>query len=123
MKLRIRENTIRFRLSKSEVESFKDKGSINCVLDFGLKQLNYSLVRSKVDKAQASYFDNQISIFLPEEVANHWTDTDEVSIQDTIEIKHGVRLQILIEKDFQCLTHRGPEDEDTFPNPNAVEFL
>ena len=123
MKLRIRENTIRLRLTKSEVETFKDSGSINCSLDFGLKQLHYSLRRSRVEQAQASYFDDQIAIFLPEAIANHWTDTDEVSIQDTIEIKHDVRLQILIEKDFQCLTHRGTEDDDTFPNPNAVEFL
>lgn len=122
MKIRLRDNTVRLRLTKSDIETFKNNARIECTTSFGINELRYVLVCSKITQIQASFVDNQISIFLPEAIANTWTDTDQISIEDSLRVKSDEFLQILIEKDFQCLTHRGEDDEDTFPNPNAAEI-
>jgi hypothetical protein len=127
MKLRIRKNSIRFRLTQSEVVQFGDSGYIEEAIEFGsgtAQRLTYALIAT-VEAAEndiASKFeDNKITIFVPSRQARQWVDSDQIGIETDQNIGNDRALKILIEKDFACLAPRaGEDDNDAFPNPNSA---
>lgn len=124
MKLRIRGNSIRLRLTKGEVAQFKETGSVEEVTEFGLEQNQrfvYALsVLQDINASRAVLENNRISIFLPEDQSEQWTTTNQVGIRVEQSLGAEKTLQILIEKDFACLEERPGEDEsDAFAHPKA----
>ena len=122
MKLRIRGNSIRLRLTQSEVARVGAGERLEEVLAFGPKPeqcLTYALeVADKADNITASYQAGRITLTLPLAAARTWSTTDTVTLDAEQLIHDGVVLRLLIEKDFACLTdRRGVEDADTFPHP------
>jgi hypothetical protein len=116
MKLRIRENSIRLRLTKSEVVIFADKGLIENSTEFlNSNNFIYAIKSSdSVTNLEAVFNDGRIEIIIPKQIVLNWAETEDVGISGS----SGV-LKILIEKDFACLTVREGEDEtDAFPNPS-----
>ncbi len=68
----------------------------------------------------ALFSDNAITVRLPEAAVIAWATTEQVSLQDVQTLDDGDQLQILVEKDFVCLTSREGEDEsDMYPHPEA----
>jgi hypothetical protein len=118
MKLRIRENTIRMRLTQGEVEALKRSGAVESKTTFGTgKEFKYGIRLSKDEKVSVEYNQGNIAVLLPQTRFEPWSQTDQVSIEDELYVPE--KLSVLIEKDFKCLTRRDPkEDEDTFPNPH-----
>lgn len=112
MKLRIRGNSIRLRLTQSEVEKIKNAGFVEEKTEFPNGQnLIYSI--SVSDKLSADFSGGKMEISISKETSENWVDSEEVGIYETVG-----NLQISIEKDFKCLTPRkGEEDTDTFPHP------
>ena len=123
MKLRIRGNSIRLRLTQSEVNQFLNQGSVADSIQFGIgpeNLLRYQLKIDFCDHLQVSYAPQQITILVPEQQGLIWANTQEVSMEHPFDIGSDKTLKILVEKDFQCLVVRsGEEDKDTFPNPHA----
>ncbi len=123
MKLRIRGNSIRLRLTQSEVNQFLNQGSISDSIQFGLEpenELKYQLKIAICDHLQANYDQHQITVLVPEQQGLVWANTQEVSMEHLSTNGQDEQLKILVEKDFQCLVVRsGGEDQDTFPNPHA----
>ncbi|WP_224488617.1 DUF7009 family protein [Robertkochia flava] len=124
MKLRIKENTLRFRLSQGEVTEFKEQGTVRSITSFnlsGAQQLIYVLQRCEsCDLLQATFSQNMIVVNVPAATADEWTDTNLVGFNNEVDAKDPSDLFILVEKDFQCLHKRPNEDEsDNFPNPLA----
>jgi hypothetical protein len=117
MKLRISGNSIRLRLTRSEVDRFGGTGRVEGSVDFGPvgQKFVYALVRDdRLDAIAAEYHDNVLSVRIPENIAREWAGTDLVGIGS----EASAGLGILIEKDFACLTPRQGEDEsDMFANP------
>ena len=122
MKLRIRGNSVRFRLSRTEMEQLEDTGAVQDTADFGSEiQLVYGLEVGLQDRLEVSYSAGRIRVLVPETMAQRWAQTNVVTLQGEKELASGGQLEILLEKDFACLTPRdGDEDTDTFPNPEAV---
>ena len=62
-----------------------------------------------------------IVILLPEHMAADWAAGQGVSIAASQPLPGGGTLEILVEKDFQCL-HKGDEAKapNAFPNPDAL---
>ena len=120
MKLRIFGNSIRLRLSQSEVVELAEKGRVSSTLTFSVGELAYELAVSKdVDHVASTFIDGRITVSIPERLASDWCTTDRVGIEGQQPLDDG-SLHILIEKDFTCLQPRaGDEDRDTFPNPLA----
>ena len=120
MKLRIRDNSIRLRLSQTEVTTIRTEGIVGGRVTFaGGARLIYCLESSPacVD-AGVQFTDGEISVRLPEARVIAWADSDEVSIEATQTLDDGDHLTILIEKDFACLAPREGEDEsDLYPHP------
>lgn len=123
MKLRIRENTIRLRLKRGEVEQIAAGHSIVEQTRFPGATLTYRLDVSGDDSVTASFNNDCLAIRLPATDVAQWATTDQVSIVAEQAIDSSGGLSLLVEKDFKCLSpghHReGEDDEDTFPHPEA----
>ena len=123
MKLRIKDNSIRLRLTQTEVEQIGNGDQIHNNLNFpGGERLSYLLVGSAVENPEIDYKDNRISISVPTEILTIWANSNEVSLLYELSLDHDNVLKLLIEKDFACLTPREDEDEsDLFPHPERGE--
>ena len=118
MKLRIKGNSLRMRLSQSEVDILASTGSVMDVINFGQAKLTYQLTLAKSNEISAVYHDNVIAINVPQDTGAKWATSDQVGIEEDIDLGDGEVLSILIEKDFKCLTVRPGEDEsDLYENP------
>ena len=124
MKLRIRGNTLRLRLSQTEVHNLEKNAIVRDAIRFGSRPeqcLVYSLLLDGEKKVCAQYVDNEIRVIIPSSVARKWFEPEEVSIRATALLEDS-KLDILIEKDFNCLKSRPEEDErDLFPHPRKNE--
>lgn len=118
MKLRIRGNSIRLRLTQGEVEQLKLKEVIEEKVQFpGGETLTYRLALAEVLYATLSHQTLQVDI--PRQEALAWIYSEEISLDEQTLTANDEELRILIEKDLQCLTERvGEDDSDAFPNPN-----
>jgi hypothetical protein len=124
VKLRIRDNSIRLRLMRGEVDTLRDKGMVEARTDFpGGRTLRYLVESSPASVNPAAFFsENEITIRLPETTVLAWASSEQVAIQGEQMLDEGGILKILIEKDFVCLTGRDDEDEDEsdmYPHPEA----
>jgi hypothetical protein len=124
LKLRIRDNSIRLRLTQSEVNQVRDSGLVRGGVRFsGGNSFDYLLESSPATvKLEAHISSNVMSVRVPEADIRAWADSDQVSIASSQSLDDGAALKILIEKDFACLAPRDGEDEsDMFPNPLSAE--
>ena len=122
MKLRIKGDSIRLRLTQSEVQALAEGGVVEDRVRFGAgaAALIYRLRRdAKAASIAASYADGAVEVRLPEREALSWAKSNEVTLQGAQPAAADAELRIVVEKDFACLTVREGEDEsDNFPNPN-----
>jgi hypothetical protein len=123
MKLRIRGNTLRLRLKRSEAAQIASGQSIVEQTCFPDSVLTYRLDVADDGKFSASFNDGNLTICLPKSEVAQWEQTDQVSIVAEQKLGKSDALSILIEKDFRCIApghHRpGEDDADTFPHPDA----
>lgn len=120
MKLRIRGNSIRLRLTQSEVEKVGNKDSVEEVTVFpNGKSFAFMVATDEnIGNIQADFNNGKIEIFIPQSLAKNWAVTEQVGLYS----EHG-NIQIAVEKDFKCLTPRaGDEDKDTFPHPKESSY-
>ncbi len=115
MKLRIQENSLRLRLTQKDIAHLSGHGRVESRIEFAPGQeLAYLLESSFHAKLVDAAFDGQaIRVTLPAPVAMEWAESDQVSI----EVSSPAGLQLLIEKDFQCLHSRGEQDHDAYSRP------
>jgi hypothetical protein len=119
MKLRIRGDSLRLRLSQAELARLRETGEVCDRIGFGDRSLDYALVRADIDAPRARFDGDRIEVALPHALARHWTATEQVGIEAEQALPTGT-LRLLIEKDFKCLAPRpGEDDSDAFPNPDA----
>jgi hypothetical protein len=122
VKIRIKDNSIRLRLTRGEVDAMRDVGVVKSSAGFpGGRQFSYSLESSPASvNPGAFYSDNEIRVRLPETLVLAWTNSEQVSIDGDQILDDGEKLTILVEKDFACLAPRPGEDEsDMYPHPNV----
>ncbi|GAB4377826.1 MAG: hypothetical protein Kow0075_06980 [Salibacteraceae bacterium] len=121
MKIRIRGNSLRLRLTQSEVKAFETAKIVSSSIAFPSGTvLTYELCTPGDNEWKAEFSDNVIRVCVPNDVARKWLHPDEVGMETYLNLPEGDRLRVLIEKDFACLTERKDEDEsDNFPNPMA----
>jgi hypothetical protein len=120
MKLRIRDNFIRLRLTRVEVDTVSAEGLIKARVSMpGGNGLDYILESSKLaDKPTARFSDGALTVQLPERDVKKWASTEQESIAADESLDGGDFLKILVEKDFACLAPREGEDaSDMFPHP------
>ena len=122
MKIRMRGNSVRVRLTRGEVARLALEGRVEEATEFGPGpegRLVYSLASSDEARGlRARFAEGRIHLTVPTDAARRWAASDEVSLEAEQQLDDGRSLRILVEKDFACLTKRaGAEDADTYPHP------
>ena len=121
MKIRIKDNSVRLRLQRSEVAIFRETGRVQKQTVFPGSELKYMLVGSSGHQQLAAEFsNNSITVFVPEAMAEKWTATDEIGMEHNMELPNGDKLFLLVEKDFQCLDHTREDQSDMYINPSKT---
>lgn len=114
MKLRIKGNSIRIRLTRGEVDQLAHAGVVEQRTEFPLGGALISRVRRADCRAIAASLDGAtIDIVVPSILISEWASTDLV----TLESEPSASMQLLIEKDFECLHKRSDDDVDAYPHP------
>lgn len=124
MKLRIRDNSVRLRLTRGEVDALRDNGIVQARTAFpGGREFLYEVESSPASVNPGAFLsDSKVTVRLPESAVLAWANSEQVSIVGDQQHKNGDKLDILVEKDFACLAPREGEDEsDMFPHPSAGE--
>ncbi|MDB5003614.1 MAG: hypothetical protein JWQ34_1839 [Mucilaginibacter sp.] len=112
MKIRIKGNSLRYRLTKKDVEVFSANGYIEETVDFGNQTLIYALQRNNLANLLAVFENNKITLLMPDTMATEWELTDRVGFEGLYN-----ELFLLIEKDFKCLDNVAEDQSDNYPNP------
>ena len=115
MKLRIQGNSLRLRLTQKDVAHLSAYGRVESRIEFSPGQaLVYVLEGSFHAQLVEAILDCQvIRVTVSAHVITEWAESDQVSI----EAPSSAGLQLLIEKDFQCLHGRGEQDRDAYSRP------
>jgi hypothetical protein len=116
------DNSIRLRLTKSEVQTVGTDGLVRGRVRFaGSNTFDYVLESSPATvRPEAHISNNVLTVRVPTLDVRQWADSDRVSIEAEQILDDGERLRILVEKDFHCLSPREGEDEtDMYLHPEA----
>ncbi len=119
MKLRLRENSIRLRLLRGEIERLRESGTVSETIKFNESQnLTYTLVTSNEAKEISAHFEaSEIVVEIPFEAARDWTETNLVGLEHEQKISENSTLKITLEKDFVCSERPFDRDNaDAFPH-------
>lgn len=122
MKLRIRDNAIRLRLTQGEVATLAKDGRLAAQTAFPeARRFGYAIESSPACVTPAAFYTDQgITVRLPESAVLAWAASGQVAIAGEQRLDDGALLTLLVEKDFACLAPRpGEDDSDTFPHPEA----
>lgn len=123
MKLRIKGNAVRLRLTRGEVRALSESGQVEERTAFpgGTVLLYRVRVDNKTQEISITYENNLIEARVPAQLAAQWCTTEQVTLSATAALAAGT-LEVVLEKDFACLTPRAGEDEsDHFPHPGSAE--
>lgn len=126
MKLRIRDNSLRLRLTVPEVDAIADHRTVTASVTFpGGHALTYALRPDGTCQELEASFDplrGRMEIRLPAAAGREWqADPQAISLRARLLLAGGDTLQLLVEKDFACLDPRLDEDQaDAFARPQAI---
>ena len=112
MKIRLKSDSLRFRLTRSEVDRFAHEGVVTEKVHIGEETLTYVLQRFAGPQLTATLKNNIITMNVPEQTADKWTGSEQVGFDCK-----GDPLYLLVEKDFTCLENVNEDQSDNYPNP------
>ncbi|PXX23465.1 DUF7009 family protein [Arenibacter sp. ARW7G5Y1] len=121
MKIRIQGNSVRYRLTRSEVASLKKDGYYREQTAFDGKNFTYAVAaKENITDLEAEFQENTITLFVPKNDSLKWPDNERVGYENKMILKDGQVLNLLLEKDFVCLDERLEDQSDNYPNPAAI---
>jgi hypothetical protein len=124
MKIRIKGNSLRYRLTRPEVERFSRTGLVEERVNFGSVALSYALCRTEADELSAAFGDNRITLFLPAALMDEWVRTDKVGFEHSMPLNGTAEiLYLLVEKDYTCLDKVDEDQSDHYSNPLTKKSL
>ncbi|MBW8685640.1 DUF7009 family protein [Chitinophaga rhizophila] len=118
MKIRIRGNSIRYRLDKKDIDILRNEGKIEESTLIGAGELHFCIkAKNGATEPFIKLEGSAIHLSFPKEQVTEWIDTDLVGFSAEIPNADGSAVHILVEKDFKCLTERDEDDSNAFDNP------
>jgi hypothetical protein len=122
MKLRIKGNSLRLRVSPSEIERLLTIGRIEETIRFAPQQdasLTYALeCMASEKKIDVRYRPHEVTVVISTGTAHKWAEEEQVGVYSAVNIG-GSQLEVAVEKDFACLEGDEADNADTFPNPRS----
>jgi hypothetical protein len=123
MKLRIMGNSLRLRVSRSELHRLMSRNRIEEAIRFAPEPeatLTYVLESAAgIPTAIAHYSRQRITVVINQDDLRTWNEAAQVGIYASLDIGSGERLELIVEKDFACLDRNDEQNEDAFANPHA----
>lgn len=121
MKLRIKGNSIRLRLSKTEVEKLAVASYLEELTSFGNNTFRYAIqVTDGTGELSADFDGSKITVFIPGTFIEDWAVNDVVGFNATKQVSDSESIHILVEKDFKCLDEATENQQDNYENPNKT---
>lgn len=114
MKIRIKDNSIRFRLTQSEVAELGSNGIISGHTEFPGQTFTYAIESTEEEVLSAAFAESRMLLTMPAAMVEEWMTTDRIGFDG-----QAGKLRILVEKDFVCLDNTLEDQSDNYPNPNA----
>ena len=118
MKLRIKNNSLRYRLTKSDVAQLSENGFLEDQVDFAGQAFTYALQLTYDSQLSATLTNNTITLFAPRFMIDELVETAKVGFEN-----NSGTLSLLLEKDFTCLDNVAEDQSDNYPNPLAEKVL
>lgn len=120
MKIRIKGNSIRIRLSRPEIDDFGRNGYLEERTEFGDSAFVYALKNeANANELSASFASGKIIVTVPGPITKEWTTTEKVGYDNNMDIGSSKKLFLLIEKDFKCLDS-AEDQSDNYDHPVKV---
>ena len=123
MKLRIKANSLRLRVSRSELARFQAGGRIEETIHFTAAPeatLTYALESAlKPSPVTVRYRSREVTVILSKDRASIWGEQSEVGVYSTLDMGAAGSLEVAVEKDFACFDRSDEGNSDTFVNPLA----
>ena len=120
MKIRIKGNSLRIRLTRTEVNQFADTGYLEETTEFGNSVFIYALQSMEgIPGLDADFEENKMTMYVPANIPAVWANNETVGYENNMDIGDGKHLFLLLEKDFKCIDAPVHEDQtDNFENPH-----
>jgi len=107
MKLWIRGNSVRLRVSKTELAKLADQGTAEDSVRFSSSvELKYGIDVRPTGAVTAVFDGASLRVTLPKSLLDLWVRPEEVSVEGSQPIGGGKALQIVLEKDSPDLARR-----------------
>ena len=121
MKLRIKGNSIRLRLSKTEVEKLASSKYLEEHTSFGNNTFRYAIqITDAADELSADFDGSRVTVFIPGSFIKDWAVNNVVGFTATQQVSDTESLNILVEKDFKCLDETTEDQSNNYENPNKT---
>ena len=121
MKIRIKGNTVRIRLSRPEVETFCETGLLEERTDFLPQPFVYTIRKDdSVAELQTVFQNGKFQLLVPSSWIAGWEHSEKVGFETVLTMKNGGAFRILLEKDFKCLDETQEDQSDQYENPLKI---
>ena len=121
MKLRIKGNSLRLRVTRSELMRLSAGETIEEAIHFAPEPtavFRYALASSpETNQVGIRYRDGEVTVAIAPEQVRAWSEDSQIGIYATLHLGSAGPLEIAVEKDFACLDGRDEDNQDTFSNP------
>ena len=121
MKLRIKGNSVRLRITPSEMTRLLNTGRIEETVYFPADEnarFTYALEHSEgMQEIRVRWSPQETVVCIPSDEIRRWAGAADVGLYGEVHTSHGP-LELAIEKDYACLDKSDAENIDTFPNPH-----
>ena len=118
MKLRLRGNSLRLRLTRNEVTRLADSGLVEESVTFGTDPDAVLVFRIRSAEVQdATHAAGRIDVTVPALSVREWAE----GTAEGIYFETAAHLRVAVEKDFRCLAPReGEDDSDAYEHPGGT---
>ncbi len=120
MKLRMQGNSLRLRITPSEMTQLIQAGRIHETVHFAADpdaHITYALEHSgETSCIGVRYFPGEIVVIVPSEVARDWASTQTIGLYGEAQPGAGA-LPLALDPAFACLDKSDADNADRFPNP------
>ncbi|WP_405198457.1 DUF7009 family protein [Christiangramia sp. LLG6405-1] len=120
MKIRIRGNSVRYRLTKDEVEHLCKEKSIEERTNFSKLDFIYEIKVTDTEQLDIHFYDNKITLKISDSLIQNWETNNRVGFSHSVVTSNGKSIDVLLEKDFTCLEDRGEDESNNYPNPKSL---
>ena len=123
MKIRMTEHSVRLRVGRSELARFLEVGRIEETVRFAPApeaSFTYGLesFAPGTRTMAVCYRQCGLTVFITPEQVALWRKEDEVGIYARDDTGTDKALEVIVEKDFDCLNRNDSQNADAFPNPS-----